>query len=57
MEISTIVTWVIIAALFLYLVSIFNRLVSLKNRFQNAFSQIDDGDGDARVHSSWIRFS
>ena len=41
MEISTIITWVIIAGLFLYLVSIFNQLVSLKNRFQNAFSQID----------------
>lgn len=41
MEIGTIVFLVIVAALILYVVSIFNRLVALKNRFENAFSQID----------------
>ncbi|MEK9713510.1 MAG: LemA family protein [Thalassolituus sp.] len=38
---SAIVTLVIIALLIVSLVNIFNRLVALKNRFENSFAQID----------------
>jgi LemA protein len=37
---STIVVLVIIALVVIYLIAIYNRLVALKNRFQNAFAQI-----------------
>lgn len=41
MDLSTIVILVIIAAIIFYLVSVYNRLVALKNRFENAFAQIE----------------
>lgn len=41
MDISTIITLVIIAALIFYVIGIYNQLVALKNRYQNGFSQIE----------------
>lgn len=41
MSISTIVFLVILAALVLYVISVYNQLVALKNRFQNSFAQIE----------------
>jgi len=38
---TTIVVLVIIAVLFFYGVAIYNKLVSLRNRYQNAFAQIE----------------
>lgn len=39
--ITTIVTLVILALLIFYVIGIYNRLVELRNRFQNAFAQIE----------------
>lgn len=36
-----IINWAIIIGIVLYVVSIYNRLVRLRNRYKNAFSQID----------------
>ena len=41
MSMSTIVILVVLGVLILWLVGIYNRLVTLKNRYQNAFSQIE----------------
>lgn len=41
MDISTLIILVVIGALVFYMVSVYNRLVALKNRFENAFAQIE----------------
>jgi len=41
MDIGTIVFWVIIIGLVFYVITIYNRLVSSRNAFKNAYSQID----------------
>lgn len=41
MRMGTIITLVIIAVIVVYFIAIYNKLVALKNRFKNAFSQID----------------
>jgi LemA protein len=41
MDISTIIFWVVLIAVVVWGVSIFNRLVALKNRYKNAFAQIE----------------
>lgn len=41
MSLSTIITLVILGLLLVYIISIYNRLVSLRNRYENGFSQIE----------------
>lgn len=41
MDISTIVFWLVVLGAIIYVVNIYNTLVTLKNRFLNAFSQIE----------------
>lgn len=41
MEFSTLISWLVLIFLVFYVIRIFNTLVALKNRFQNAFAQIE----------------
>ena len=38
---GSIIFWLVILALVIYIISIYNQLVTLKNRFKNAFAQIE----------------
>jgi LemA protein len=41
MDVSTIVFWLVLLGAVMYVIGIYNSLVTLKNRFENAFSQIE----------------
>ncbi|MDM3871493.1 LemA family protein [Porticoccus sp. W117] len=41
MDWSTVIFWLVVVGIGLYVVSIYNRLVLFKNRYQNAFAQIE----------------
>jgi len=41
LDIGNLIFWLVIAALLFYVIGIYNKLVSLRNRYKNAFSQIE----------------
>ena len=41
MDITLIVILVVVALIILYVIAVFNKLVALRNRFKNAFAQIE----------------
>ena len=41
MEVSTIISWIVLIFVIFYIVRIYNNLVAFKNQYENAFSQIE----------------
>ena len=41
MDVSTIILWLVLIGLVIYVTNIYNTLVTFKNRYLNAFSQIE----------------
>ncbi|WP_197472617.1 LemA family protein, partial [Oleiphilus sp. HI0067] len=41
MEVSTIISWIVLIFVAFYIVRIYNNLVAFKNQYENAFSQIE----------------
>jgi len=41
MDLTTLISWLVLIFAIFYVIRIFNTLVALKNRFQNAFAQIE----------------
>lgn len=41
MDISSLIFWIVVVALLFFVINIYNKLVAMRNRYQNAFAQIE----------------